>query len=283
MSCLLRIQAAREEMSASEKRVADFILKNSALIRDYSSQQLAFSVGVSQSSIVKFSQKLGYKGFTDLKLAIHETVVRQDTGASLPHEVQGASSETESTAQQIYRAKCEVLAATGELNDEDTVTSAARIIERSQRIQIIAAGNATFIAKDFAWKLMVLGYSVVAEIDSYVQLSAAATLGKGDLLFVISTSGHARDLVHIARQAKKTGTTLVSLTSSGTGPLVALSDLHLHSVSHSQWPDIPQIFEPASSQHVVDLLFYRLVERNSKGRELLLRGQKALDNLTKSD
>lgn len=85
-------------MSASEKRLADFILKNSALIRDYSSQQLAFSVGVSQSSVVKFSQKLGYKGFTNLKLAIRETVVRQDSSGPLPHEVEGGPAESESTA-----------------------------------------------------------------------------------------------------------------------------------------------------------------------------------------
>ncbi|MEX2497040.1 MAG: MurR/RpiR family transcriptional regulator [Woeseia sp.] len=283
MSCLLRIRAARDEMSASEKRLADFILKNSALIRDYSSQQLAFSVGVSQSSVVKFSQKLGYKGFTDLKLAIHETVVRQDSGGPLPHEIEGGPAETESTAQKIYRAKCEVLANTGDLNDEEVITSAARMIERSQRIQVIAAGNATLISKDFAWKLMVLGYSVVAEVDSYIQLSAAATLGRGDLLFVISASGNARDLIHITRQVKKAGTTIVSLTSSSTSPIVALSDLRLHSISHNGWPDIPQIFEPSSQQHVVDLLFYRLVERNSNGRELLIRGQTALDNLTKSD
>jgi len=80
MSCLLKMRAAREELSANEKKIADFILENSALIRDYSSQNLAASVGVSQSSIIKFSQKLSYRGFTDLKLAIHESVVKSDNG-----------------------------------------------------------------------------------------------------------------------------------------------------------------------------------------------------------
>ena len=56
MSCLVKMRAVREELSANEKKIADFILSNSALIRDYSSQNLAASVGVSQSSIIKFSQ-----------------------------------------------------------------------------------------------------------------------------------------------------------------------------------------------------------------------------------
>ncbi|MGA9573860.1 MAG: transcriptional regulator, partial [Lysobacterales bacterium] len=67
MTCLVKMRAVREELSANEKKIADFILENSALIRDYSSQSLAASVGVSQSSIIKFSQKLNYRGFTDLK------------------------------------------------------------------------------------------------------------------------------------------------------------------------------------------------------------------------
>ena len=80
MSCLLKMRAVREELSVNEKKIADFILNNAALIRDYSSLNLAASVGVSQSSIIKFSQKLNYRGFTDLKLAIHESVVKSHSG-----------------------------------------------------------------------------------------------------------------------------------------------------------------------------------------------------------
>ena len=67
MSPLLMIRAERDQMSAIERRIADFILENSQLLRDYSSQQVANALGISQSSVVKFSQKLGYKGYPDLK------------------------------------------------------------------------------------------------------------------------------------------------------------------------------------------------------------------------
>ena len=73
MSCLTIIRSARDEMSANEKKLADFVLDNASLVRDYSSQQIAASVGVSQSSVVKFSKKLGYRGFTDLKLYLSQS------------------------------------------------------------------------------------------------------------------------------------------------------------------------------------------------------------------
>ena len=59
---LLRIRAERDRMSAMERRIADYIVENAHFLRDYSSQQLADALGISQSSIVKFAQKLGFKG-----------------------------------------------------------------------------------------------------------------------------------------------------------------------------------------------------------------------------
>ena len=74
MPPLLKIRAERDQMSAIERRIADFILDNAHLLRDYSSQQLADALGISQSSVVKFCQKLGFKGYPDLKYSVGEAV-----------------------------------------------------------------------------------------------------------------------------------------------------------------------------------------------------------------
>src|SRR5690242_15525545 len=86
MSSLVKIRAERDQMSAIERRIADFILENAHLLRDYSSQQLANSLGISQSSVVKFSQKLGFKGYPDLKVSVSEAVARDNgNGESRPN------------------------------------------------------------------------------------------------------------------------------------------------------------------------------------------------------
>src|SRR5690349_9814079 len=86
MSALLRIRAERDQMSAIERRIADFILDNAHLLRDYSSQQLADALRISQSSVVKFSQKLGFKGYPDLKMSVGEDSARSNSqpGAAAP-------------------------------------------------------------------------------------------------------------------------------------------------------------------------------------------------------
>ena len=57
MPPLVKIRSERDHMSAIERRIADFILDNAHLLRDYSSQQLANALDISQSSVVKFQPR----------------------------------------------------------------------------------------------------------------------------------------------------------------------------------------------------------------------------------
>src|SRR5210317_490254 len=186
MSCIGKMRAVREELSSNEKMIADFILENSALIRDYSSQNLAAAVGVSQSSIIKFSQKLDYRGFTDLKLAIHEHVIKSDTTEGVLEKNGIRPGKMDSLPKQLYAIKNEALLTTMELNDEPRILSAVRLLETGKRIQIVALGSGSLVARNFASMLIQIGKSVIAEVDTYIQLSSVMTLGKGDAVFVIS-------------------------------------------------------------------------------------------------
>jgi len=279
MSCLGKMQAVREDLSANEKMIADFILENSALIRDYSSQNLAAAVGVSQSSIIKFSQKLNYRGFTDLKLAIHESVVKSDKSAVFDEKNGFGSGKTESVLEQLYSVKSEALLTTMELNDEQRILSGVELLEKSKRIQIVALGAGSLVAKNFASMLIQIGKSVIAEVDTYIQLSSVMTLGKGDVVFVISFSGQSTKMVQIARQAKKAGVSIISLTNYNANPIRSLADVPLFSVSRKGDFEFPQIISTASQQHVVDVLFSCLVKRDSRARELLALSRLVVDGL----
>jgi len=273
------MRAVREELSSNEKKIADFILGNSALIRDYSSQNLAASVGVSQSSIIKFSQKLNYRGFTDLKLAIHEAVVKSDNDELSDVNGQGTDDISDSIPEQLYSVKTEALLTTMELNDEKRILSAVEVLENSQRIQIIALGAGSLVARNFASMLIQIGKSVIAEVDTYMQLSSIATLGKGDAVFIISFSGQAAKMIHMTQQAKKAGVSIISLTSYSANPIRSLADVQLFSVNREGRFEVPQIISNASQQHVVDVLFSMMLKRDSKAKELLALSRKAVDSL----
>lgn len=248
-------------MSANEKKLADFVLENASLIRDYSSQQIAGSVGVSQSSVVKFSQKLGYKGFTDLKLAVHESVVKQGSNVSVLRTDEDGYDEEQPIKDSLLARKCEVLNSATVINDNDTVLAAVRAIEAAAQVQVVGADGAGLIARDLAHKLIELGKPVVAESDRDIQLSAIAKLERDDCLVVISASGQAAHLIDIAKSARKSGAVVVSITNQWANPLGAVSDVHLYSVSSGGRPDITKLIVATSQQHLVDLLYCSLAQR----------------------
>jgi RpiR family transcriptional regulator, murPQ operon repressor len=269
MSCLAIIRSARDEMSANEKKLADFILENPSLIRDYSSQQIAGSVGVSQSSVVKFSQKMGYRGFTDLKLAIHETVVKQESNVAVLNGRRESSGASVSLKNRLFQAKSDAISGATDLNDDDTLRIAARAIESSSHVQLVSSGNAYGVVRDSALKLMSIGKPVIAEADADVQLLGVATLARGDCLIAISASGQSAHLCHLAQMAKKAGATIISVTNQSANPLATLADVRLYSVSYGSESEMPNVVSATSQQHVIDLVFYTLALSDERGKKLL--------------
>jgi len=264
-------------MSANEKKLADFVLENASLVRDYSSQQIAASVGVSQSSVVKFSQKLGYKGFTDLKLAIHESVVKQESNVSVLHGRGKSPGVKVSLKDKLYQAKSEAISGASDLNDDSSLLAAARAIESSDRVQLVGCGSAYTVARDMAFKMMGLGKPVIAEADSEVQLSGVATLGRGDCLLLISALGQTQHLVQLARQAKKAGVIIITLTNQSANPVSGLADIRLFSVSRGADSEMSDIVAATSQRHVIDLVFFLLVQNEKQGQGLRVKSRPRKD------
>ncbi len=264
-------------MSANEKKLADFVLENASLIRDYSSQQIAGSVGVSQSSVVKFSQKLGYKGFTDLKLAVHESVVKQESNVSILRTDEDGFDEEQPIKDLLLARKYEVLKSATVINDNDAVLAAVRAIESAAQVQVVGANGAGLVAKDLAHKLIELGKPVIAASDRDVQSTAIANLGRDDCLVVISATGQAAHLVESVRSARKSGAVVVSITNQWANPLGAISDVQLYSVSNGGSPDVAKLIVATSQQHLVDLIYCSLAQRaNSSSKAAALTKRKGL-------
>src|SRR6476469_3241241 len=132
MSALLKIRAERDQMSAIERRIADFILDNSHLLRDYSSQQLADALRISQSSVVKFSQKLGFKGYPDLKYSVGEDSARSNSqpGAAAP-------TAHAALAEALWQAKTHAEHETRSINPPEVLDGIAGAIDAAGKVYII--------------------------------------------------------------------------------------------------------------------------------------------------
>lgn len=277
MSSLIRIRSAREQMSAIERRIADFILDNSHLLRDYSSQHLANALGISQSSVVKFSQKLGFKGYPDLKLAISEDLVR-DPGRSDTLTIEVRQDDSVAVLhEKLLRGKTEALNDTAKLSDESDFLQVVAALATAPHIYICGLGDESRLARHFAEQLQRLRRPAVGLTDLAVFAAQTANIHQGDVLFVIAQNGKHSGLVQLTRAAKLAGARVLTLTRYAGNPIRALSSHALHVATTDESELLAGVLCEAAQRHQIDLLLIALLQRYPELREAYRASQQALE------
>ena len=269
MSSLVKIRAERDQMSAIERRIADFILENAHLLRDYSSQQLANSLGISQSSVVKFSQKLGFKGYPDLKVSVSEAVARENGNGETRAVAPSRSDPHAALAADLWRSKALAEEETRLINTPEKIAEIARAIDAADRVFVIGLGEDDLPARAFTVKLTLLGIAVVRHADPVLMSSALAMAKKNDVLVLFSEHGRQSALGQVGRQFHERRGKVVSVTRHSPNPLRAHADMSLLVSAHDDRAHIQPLLYSAVLQHLLDLVYVTLCEKGADRLEQL--------------
>ena len=273
MSPLVKIRSERDQMSAVERRIADFVLENAHLLRDYSSQQLANALGISQSSVVKFTQKLGFKGYPDLKYSVGEAIARADNGDTLHVQPAADGTGAGAFAGNLWRRKSEAEEATRLINPPEMLDAVADAIGqagRAGKVFIIGLGEDDIYARNFALRLSLLGILTVHNFDTARMTANVSAAGAGDVLIMFSEHGNHPALCKIARYFRERRGQLITVTRHTANPLRTLADIALVVSAHDELPYIQPLLYQSALQHLLDGVFVQLCEGHDDRRTLLL-------------
>ncbi|MBC3765655.1 MurR/RpiR family transcriptional regulator [Neptunicella marina] len=268
MTTFVKIKAIRKSLSRSEAKLADFTLSSPNAIRDLSSIELAKVVNVSQSSVVKFAQKLGYKGYPTFKLAVIDALNHESPEPRLHGKITLNDSLSQ-IAEKLLASKMSVLTETKNLNEANAFEQAVELLKSAKRILICGLGGSALVGKDFSYKLQKLGMAAIAEPDGHAQLANVATFSKDDLVFAISESGVTREVTEVVVQAKKNGSKVISLTKYGDTPVSSHADVKLFSIAEDESHRLSSILARTGQEFVIDILFIAITQSSRQGRKLL--------------
>lgn len=247
-------------MSAIERRIADFLLENAHLLRDYSSQQLADALNISQSSVVKFSQKLGFKGYPDLKYSIGEAVARNTGGATVGARKATKVNRRELLAESLWQAKARSEEETRLINEQGRIDEVAGAIDAAGKVLLIGLGEDAIAAQGFALRLALLGVLTVYQADPTLMISSVSAAARNDVLLVFSEHGQQPALHQISRQLRERHGKVVSVTRHTANPLRAHADLSLLVSAHDERSHIEPLLYQSALQHLLDRIFVLLCE-----------------------
>jgi DNA-binding MurR/RpiR family transcriptional regulator len=260
MAPLIRIRSERDRMSAIERRIADYLLENAHLLRDYSSQRLADALGISQSSVVKFSQKLGFKGYPDLKLSVAQALARS-TGSDEARELPSPSDEPHALrAEHLWRCKAAAEEETRSINPHDTLETIAAALHGAGRVFLCGIGEDGLRADAFAFKLSQLGILALSQRDPVLMATTLTLAAPDDVLLLFCEHGRQPELTHLIHPFRAAQGTVVSVTRHSANPLRALADAALLVSAHHERAEIEPLLYQAALQQLLDQLLVGICE-----------------------
>jgi DNA-binding MurR/RpiR family transcriptional regulator len=269
MPPLVKIRSERDQMSAIERRIADFILENAHLLRDYSSQQLASALGISQSSVVKFSQKIGFKGYPDLKYSVGAAVARNGAAEDSAPAPAATKDDFEYLADSLRQSKMAAEEETRLLNPRASLEKVVGMLDNAGKVFVCGLGEDGLYAREFALRLSLLGMMTVHHTDPVLMMANLSAVGSGDTLLVFSEHGTLPALSQISRQFQHCHGKVVSITRHTANPLRAHADAALMISAHDSIPYREQILYRSALQHLLDLVYVMLCQANHDRRQQL--------------
>ncbi|WP_392562906.1 SIS domain-containing protein [Orbus sturtevantii] len=263
MNIVENLKINLENFSSGQKKIAQYILQHKDGIAELPSQILAQKIGVSQSSIIKFIQSLGFDGFTQFKLQLASDIIRNNINDKQLFPLHNQIERTDSfeiVAEKLLQEKQQALAHTTANVNFQVLKNLTKQIIKAQRIQIIGIGNSALTAKDLAYKLQKLGLAVSAEADTHIQLAIVQSLKKTDLLIAISYTGKHKEICLSAQTAKKNGVPVYAITSLQQSPLRKIADYILDTVADEVHSRSSSISSRTAQNTISDLIFMGVIK-----------------------
>ncbi|MBJ3815702.1 MurR/RpiR family transcriptional regulator [Shimwellia pseudoproteus] len=277
MNCLTRIRQRFSSLTQSDRKLAKYVLDNPVQALHMSSQQLANAADVSQSSVVKFAQKMGYKGYPALKISLSEALATAPATPSVSvHNAILGDDPLRVVGEKLIKENIAAMHATLDVNSEDKLLHSVAMIRHARRILLVGIGASGLVAKNLAWKLMKIGVNAVAEQDMHALLATVQAMSSDDLLLAISYSGERREINLAADEASNVGAQILALTGFHPNALQQRATHCLYTIAEEQATRSAAISSTSAQMMLTDLLFMALIQQDLDHAPERIRHSEAL-------
>jgi DNA-binding MurR/RpiR family transcriptional regulator len=231
------IRARFEEFSRSQKDVAQYIVDHLDEAAFQTAEELARRANTSSSTVVRFSQALGFEGFPELQQAARDEYRRQVGGGN-----PGTATATAAPLFSLDHTEFEAALAADHVNVEDTahklsrsdVEAAIDAIVSSDKVLIAGTDQMAFFASYLRHLLMLL--DVRAEVVASPSQEALGRLSRIDAetLVVGLSAGRPHPLItRTMKLARHRKATTLAITDATLSEVARLARIRLYYSSNT--------------------------------------------------
>lgn len=268
MNGTARIRGAYSTLSKKEQRIADYILKQPEQIIHHTINQVADDLDVAESTVFRFCQRVGFKGYQALKIALASDVVAplQDI-----HEDITETDTALEIAEKIFSTNGKTIESTRQILEGVSLEKAVELFLGARRIEFFGSGGSAVVALDAYHKFVRSGLQVSAILESHMQLMSASQLTTADVAVVISHSGASKETLDIAKLLKEKGVPMIAITNYAKSPLSKIADVSLYTVSQETAFRSEALASRIAELSLIDALFTAVMMRRGEAARASLQ------------
>ena len=218
--------------SKGQKLIAKYILENYDNAAFMTAGKLGQTVGVSESTVVRFASELGYDGYPEMRKAIQE-MIRSRLTSVQRIEVAKETMDEEKVLESVLCSDMEKLQTTLEECNKESFAAAVDSILNANHVYIVGMRSSTCLANFMGFYLNLLQENVHIIQDTTVSevYEQIIRIKEGDVFIGISYPRYSSRTVKAMKFAKSTGATVIGITDGMTSPFVGVSDILLFAKS----------------------------------------------------
>ena len=274
MTCTVFIRACLDQLTETDRRLASYLLDHSREAIHMSAKELSAQCDTSPAAVVRLSQKLGFKGFTALKLEL-----AKESGQEEPDVFRSAirdNDDMETIVRKAEQIHLRNTSLTYQMVNVSVLSQAVEEICADRRIHLFGVGASGLLAMDFLYKSSRIGIPAFYHADVHTNLATAALLGPEDIVIAISYSGETLDTVLAAEAARERGSKIIAITQANRNTLSRLADYPLYIPGEEPELRVGAMTSRTSGLLILDLLFLGIAKHNPEQTQESLRQTREL-------
>ena len=215
-----RIKMKSATFSKGQRLIAKYIEEHSDKVAFMTASRLGATVGVSESTVVRFATEIGYSGYPALQQAMQE-MIRSKLTSVQRLEMTSSNIAPERLLDAVLEQDIDILRRTKETVNREDFYRAADALQRAQRVYILGAGSslalATFLSHYF--RLVFDTVHLVEATSEATILQQMIHAGEGDAIIAISFPRYSKKAAKALQYASDRGVSTIATTDSPLSPL----------------------------------------------------------------
>lgn len=222
---LALFQERQGEFSKGQRRIAQYITESYDKAAFMTANKLGKTVGVSESTVVRFAVELGFDGYPSMQKAMQEMVLNRLTSVQRI-EVASGRIANQDVVSMVLQSDIEKLRHTAETVDREEFQAAVNAILNAKRVYIIGVRSAAPLASFLGYYLNYMFHNVhtVTASGTGEMFEQIVGVNREDAVIALSFPRYSAAALKAAQYCRTTGANVIAITDKRESPLAEEAD-----------------------------------------------------------